>query len=82
MCGNEAVWTVEDSEGPRALLGMDLVRQACGQLSGSTSHVKLACLLACFTPGRCLCWACGSLAGHMPMTTGQPRHLKLASLEM
>ena len=26
VCGNEAVWTVEDSDGPRALLGMDLVR--------------------------------------------------------
>ena len=26
VCGNEAVWTVEDSDGPLALLGMDLVR--------------------------------------------------------
>lgn len=26
VCGNEAVWTVEDSDGPPALLGMDLVR--------------------------------------------------------
>ena len=26
VCGNEAVWTVEDSDGPAALLGMDLVR--------------------------------------------------------
>jgi hypothetical protein len=82
VCGNEAVWTVEDSEGPRALLGMDLVRQACGQLSGSTSPVKLACLLGCFTLGRCLCWACGSLALHMPMTAGLPWHLKLVPLVM
>lgn len=26
VCGNEAVWTVEDADGPPALLGMDLVR--------------------------------------------------------
>lgn len=29
VCGNEAVWTVEPSDGDKALLGMDLVR--CGQ---------------------------------------------------
>ncbi|KAL4425689.1 hypothetical protein ABPG75_009705 [Micractinium tetrahymenae] len=28
VCGNEAVWTVEDADGPPALLGMDLVRLA------------------------------------------------------
>lgn len=28
VVGNEAVWTVEDSDGPAALLGMDLVRCA------------------------------------------------------
>lgn len=26
VCGNEAVWTVEPSDGDKALLGMDLVR--------------------------------------------------------
>jgi hypothetical protein len=26
VCGNEAVWSLEESDGPPALLGMDLVR--------------------------------------------------------
>lgn len=41
VCGNEAVWTVEDADGPPALLGMDLVRWAAG--SGRRWHASTGC---------------------------------------
>lgn len=34
VCGNEAVWTVEDADGPPALLGMDLVRWGSATIGG------------------------------------------------
>eukprot|EP00913_Durusdinium_trenchii_P026593 g24949.t1 len=39
VCGNEAVWTVEDDSGPAALLGMDLLR--LGLERGATAREAL-----------------------------------------
>ena len=41
MCGNEAVWTVENSDGPAALLGMDLVRLALERGSSAEQAVDV-----------------------------------------
>ncbi|GAB4817219.1 hypothetical protein N2152v2_004265 [Parachlorella kessleri] len=41
VVGNEAVWTVEDSDGPPALLGMDLVRLALERGSTAEEAVQI-----------------------------------------
>ncbi|KAL4445908.1 hypothetical protein ABPG77_009107 [Micractinium sp. CCAP 211/92] len=55
VCGNEAVWTVEDADGPPALLGMDLVRLALerGQTASQAVDVITSLLEAHGQGGPC-----------------------------
>ena len=67
VCGNEAVWTVEESDGPAALLGMDLVRLGLERGNNAEQVVEvMAALLEAHGQGGA-CEEGGELKGRLEL---------------